>query len=160
MRLYPEDIEKLYGMVTNGTPVRVVNQPFLFGLHDQQLYLQAYTVLEDDPRDWDHAQKKLLSHALAAHIQQALQAAGSQVDWQGVAAITHAPRGIPVPVSGAGSSIDAVLAAAPKVENRIPAGADWDGSDDTGTDGKSAQQLLLEREPTTAQAPTRRAPGT
>ncbi|MFI4868981.1 MAG: L,D-transpeptidase family protein [Steroidobacterales bacterium] len=160
MRLYPEDIEKLYGMVTNGTPVRVVNQPFLFGLHDQQLYLQAYTVLEDDPRDWDHAQKKLLSHALAAHIQKALQAAGRQVDWQSVAAITHAPRGIPVPVTGAGSTIDAVLAAAPKVENRIPAGADWDGSDDTGTDAKSAQQLLLEREPTTAQAPSPRAPGT
>ena len=43
VRLYPEDIEKLYAMVPNGTPVRVVNQPFLFGWHDQQLYLQAYT---------------------------------------------------------------------------------------------------------------------
>ena len=52
-------------MVPNGTPVRVVNQPFVFGFHDQQLYLQAYTVLEDDPRDWNHAQKKLLSHATA-----------------------------------------------------------------------------------------------
>lgn len=160
IRLYPEDIEKIYAMVTNGTPVRVVNQPFLFGSHDQQLYLQAYSVLEDDPRDWDHAQKKLLSHALAAHIQKTLQAAGSQMDWQSVAAITHAPRGIPVPVTGEHSSIEAVLAAAPKVENRIPTGADWDGIDDTGTDGKSAKQLLLEREPTTAQAPSARAPGT
>jgi len=160
IRLYPEDIEKIYAMVTNGTPVRVVNQPFLFGSHDQQLYLQAYSVLEDDPRDWDHAQKKLLSHALAAHIQKTLQAAGSQMDWQSVAAITHAPRGIPVPVTGEDSSIEAVLAAAPKVENRIPTGADWDGIDDTGTDGKSAKQLLLEREPTTAQAPSARAPGT
>jgi L,D-transpeptidase ErfK/SrfK len=160
IRLYPEDIEKLYGMVTNGTAVRVVNQPFLFGLHDQRLYLQAYSVLEDDPRDWDHAQKKLLSHALAAHLQKTLQAAGSQIDWQSVAVITHAPRGIPVPVTGADNSIDAVLAAAPKVENRIPAGADWDGTDDTGTNGRSAKQLLLEREPTTAQAPSARAPGT
>lgn len=160
IRLYPEDIEKIYAMVTNGTPVRVVNQPFLFGSHDQQLYLQAYSVLEDDPRDWDHAQKKLLSHALVAHIQKTLQAAGSQMDWQSVAAITHAPRGIPVPVTGEDSRIEAVLAAAPKVENRIPTGANWDGIDDTGTDGKSAKQLLLEREPTTAQAPSARAPGT
>jgi L,D-transpeptidase ErfK/SrfK len=160
IRLYPEDIEKIYAMVTNGTHVRVVNQPFLFGLHEQQLYLQAYSVLEDDPRDWDHAQKKLLSHALAAHIQHTLQQSGSQMDWQSVAAITHTPRGIPVPVTGAGNSIDAVLSAAPTVENRIPTGADWDGSDDTGTDGQSAKQLLLERQPTTAQAPAPRSPGT
>jgi hypothetical protein len=65
-----------------------------------------------------------------------------------------------------------VLAAAPKVENRVPDGADWDGTDDTGTDAESARQLLLEREPgttpgtmptaapTTAQAPAPRAPGT
>jgi L,D-transpeptidase ErfK/SrfK len=161
IRLYPEDIEKIYQMVTNGTHVRVVNQPFLFGSHDQQLYLQAYSVLEDDPRDWDHAQKKLLSHALAAHIQKTLQASGSQMDWQSVAAITHAPRGIPVPVTGADNNIEAVLAAAPKVQNRIPDGADWDGNDDTGTDGNSAKPLLLERDPTTtAQAPAPRTPGT
>jgi hypothetical protein len=117
-------------------------------------------VLEDDPRDWDHAQKKLLTHALSQRLQKTLQATGSQINWQSVAAITHAPRGIPVPVTGADDAIDAVLAAAPKVENRIPEGADWDGSDDTGSDAASARQLLLEREPTTAQAPSARAPGT
>ncbi|HEX2789591.1 MAG TPA: L,D-transpeptidase family protein [Steroidobacteraceae bacterium] len=160
IRLYPEDIERIYAMVTNGTAVRVVNQPFLFGSHDQQLYLQAYSVLQDDPRDWDHAQKKLLTHALSVRLQKTLQVTGSQIDWQSVAAITHAPRGIPVPVTGAADGIDAVLAAAPRVENRIPEGADWDGSDDTGSDAASAKQLLLEREPTTAQAPSARAPGT
>jgi L,D-transpeptidase ErfK/SrfK len=160
IRLYPEDIEKIYALVTNGTPVRVVNQPFLFGLHDQRLYLQAYSVLEDDPRDWEHAQKKLLTHALSVRLQQALKESGNQIDWQSVGAITHAPRGIPVPVTGADATIDSVLAAAPKVENRIPEGANWDGSDDTGSDAQSAKQLLLEREPTTAQAPAARAPGT
>ena len=160
IRLYPEDIEKIFQMVANGTHVRVVNQPFLFGAHQQQLYLQAYSVLEDDARDWDHAQKKLLSHALAVHIQKTLQASGTQMDWHSVAAITRSPRGIPIPVTGADNTIEAVLAAAPKVENRIPAGADWDGTDDTGTDGESARQLLLEREPATAQAPALRAPGT
>jgi L,D-transpeptidase ErfK/SrfK len=160
VRLYPEDIERIYAMVTNGTPVRVVNQPFLFGLHDQQLYLQAYSVLEDDARNWEHAQKKLLTHALSVRLQKALKDSGSQIDWQSVAAITHAPRGIPVPVTGADSNLESVLAAAPKVENRIPEGADWDGTDDTGNDAQSAKQLLLEREPTAAQAPSARAPGT
>jgi len=168
VRLYPEDIDKVFQMVPNGTHVRVVNQPFLFGLHDHELYLQAYGVLEDDARDWNHAQKKLLTHALPPNIQKLLQNSGEQMDWQSVAVITHAPRGLPIPLSGTGNSVDAVLAAAPKVENRIPEGADWDGIDHTGTDAESAKQLLLERDPgtvqpaipTTAQAPAPRAPGT
>jgi L,D-transpeptidase ErfK/SrfK len=96
MRLYPEDIEKLFYMVPDGMTVRVVNQPFLFGWQDKQLYLQSYTVLEDDSRDWDHAQQKLLSRSLAAHIQKSLKESGdTQIDWSSVAAITHEPRGIP-----------------------------------------------------------------
>ncbi len=35
-----------------------------------------------------------------------------------------------------------MVAAAPKVQNRIPEGSNWDGKDDTGSDGSSAQQLL------------------
>jgi L,D-transpeptidase ErfK/SrfK len=159
VRLYPEDIEKIFQLVPNGTQVRVVNQPFLFGWHAAQLYLQPYTVLEDDKRDWTNAQKKLLSHSLPAHVQDALRAAGTEIDWQSVAAVTHAPRGIPVPVSGEGGSVDLVLAKAPQVQNRIPDGSNWDGNDDIGTDGKSAQQLLSEREPATAPVPTTHAPG-
>jgi L,D-transpeptidase ErfK/SrfK len=159
IRLYPEDIEKLYGMVPDGTPVRVVNQPFVFGWYEGQLYLQAYTVLEDDARDWSKAQKKLLSRALATNIQNILQSQGSAIDWQSVAAITHAPRGIPVPVSGDASDVESVLAAAPTVQNRIPDGANWNGIDDTGTDGKSAEQLLSEREPAAVTpAPASHAP--
>jgi len=159
VRLYPEDIQKIFEMVPNGTQVRVVNQPFLFGWHDGQLYVQAYTVLEDDPRDWKNAQNKLLSHSLAARVQSTLRAAGTTIDWQSVASVTHSPRGIPVPVSGDGGSVELVLAAAPAVQDRIPDGSNWDGSDDTGTDGKSAQQLLSEREPSTVPVPTSHAPG-
>ncbi len=61
IRLYPEDIEQFFNMVPIGTQVRVVNQPFLFGWRDGQLYLQPYDVLEDDTRDWNKAQKKLLT---------------------------------------------------------------------------------------------------
>lgn len=158
MRLYPEDIEKLYYMAPDGMPVRVVNQPFVFGFHDQQLYLQAYTVLEDDTRDWNHAQQKLLSHGLATHIQKSLKDSGTQIDWDSVSAITHSPRGIPVPVSGEGGTVDAVVAGAPTVENRVPDGADWDGRDATEDNGNSAKPLLLEREPATAQAPAAQLP--
>ncbi len=153
IRLYPEDIEKLFPMVPNGARVRVVNQPFLFGWHDGRLYLQAYTVLEDDKRDWRSAQQRLLEHTLSARQQGQLRAAGGRVDWQRVAEVTRDPRGVPVPVSGAAESLGQIVAAAPRVQNRIPEGSNWDGSDDTGTDGKSAQQLLSERDPSSVVAP-------
>jgi L,D-transpeptidase ErfK/SrfK len=148
MRMYPEDIEKLFFMVPDGLQVRVVNQPFLFGWHDGQVYLQAYTVLEDDPRDWQHAQQKLLSKGLAAHTQKLIRDGSTRIDWESVLVVTHDPRGVPVPVTGADNSIEAILATAPTVENRIPDGADWDGTDDTQENGNSARPLLLERDTT------------
>jgi L,D-transpeptidase ErfK/SrfK len=147
VRLYPEDIEKLFAMVPDGTQVRVVNQPFLFGVHEHQLYLQGYTVLEDDARDWKHAQHTLLTRTLGTRGQSVLHSDGPAIDWQSVAAVVSAPRGVPVPVLGAGGSVDDELTAAPLVQNRIPEGANWDGTDDTGTDGNSAKPLLSERDP-------------
>ncbi len=160
VRLYPEDIEKLFEMVPDGTPVRVVNQPFLFGWHDGQLYLQGYTVLEDDKRDWKNGQHRLLAHLIAPRTQAKVRASTLAIDWQGVAQVTATPRGIPVPVLGQGGSVDAELAAAPQVQNRIPDGANWDGTDDTGTDGLSAKPLLSEREPKTARSLAPAAPRT
>ena len=154
VRLYPEDIEKLYTLVPVGTPVRVVNQPFLFGWHDHQLYLQAYNVLDDDKRDWQHAQKKLLTRMLSQSTRATLQSEALTIDWGRVMGLTAAPRGVPVPVTMAaasehpaadtatadarqtspavadaagGTGLDAVLAAALVVQNRIPDGANWQG---------------------------------
>ena len=159
IRLYPEDIEKLYEMVPNGTQVRVVNQPFLFGWHDDRLYFQPYTVLEDDVRDWQSAQKKMLPRAMPVAVRKLLQTQDVAVDWKSVTDATTAPRGLPVPISGEGGSVEQVLAAATVVQNRIPEGSNWNGSDDTGTDGRSAQKLLSEREPSSAPAPASHAPG-
>lgn len=156
VRLYPEDIEKLFQMVPVGTPVRVVNQPFLFGWRDHQLYLQAYPVLQDDRRDWRHAQKRLLTQLLSPRLRRDLMTSGDEIDWQAIAQLAASPRGIPVPVTGtqADAGVDAVLAAAPKVQNAIPVGADWDGSDDpsavAGPAAKTPQQVLTDLEPGSA----------
>ncbi|HLK70479.1 MAG TPA: L,D-transpeptidase family protein [Steroidobacteraceae bacterium] len=149
VRLYPEDIEKLYQMVSIGTPVRVVNQPYLLGWHDRELYLQVYPPLQDDHRDWKRAQQRLLTAMLTPRLRHDLAAQGTKINWQSVTAIASAPRDIPVPVTGeaAGTGIDAVLAAAPTVQNRIPLGADWDGSDDVSASAKSPQQVLSDLEP-------------
>ncbi len=49
IRLYPENIELLYSLVEIGEPVLIINEPYLAGIKDGQLYLEAHQSLEDDP---------------------------------------------------------------------------------------------------------------
>ena len=146
IRLYPEDIQKFYEAIPIGTQVRVVNQPFLFGWHDGRLYLQAYTVFEDDSRNWSKAQQALLRKSLAPRLEKLLKAAATQIDWEAVTRVANAPRGLAVPVSVTAGTVDSVLANAPLVQNRIPPGANWDGADEVDADSQSFQQLQSERE--------------
>jgi L,D-transpeptidase ErfK/SrfK len=147
IRLYPEDIAQLYDMVPLGTPVRVVNQPFLFGWHEGQLYVQPYDVLEDDQRNWKKAPRKLMSTSLSASLQKQLKAHNEQVNWDVVAELSHEPRGLPVPISVANGSVDQVLASALKVQNRVPDGSTWDGKTDLPMDEGTFRQMMSEVEP-------------
>jgi L,D-transpeptidase ErfK/SrfK len=163
IRLYPEDIAQLYGMVPIGTQVRVVNQPFVFGWHGGQLYMQAFDVLEDDSRDWKKAPRKLLSKSFAVTLQKQLKTRDEQVNWDLVQTLTRAPRGVPVPISLADGSVDQVLAAAMKVQNRVPDGSTWDGKSDLPMDEATFQQMISEIEPGgnggASAAPASPAPG-
>jgi L,D-transpeptidase ErfK/SrfK len=130
IRLYPEDVEKLFAMVGPGTKVTVVNQPFVFGWHQDQLYLQAYGVMEDDKRDWASAQPKLLSKTMTRRIQAELKTRDETVDWERVAEITRDPRGLALSVTQKDQDVATVIRAAPRVQNRVPEGGNWDGADD------------------------------
>lgn len=147
IRLYPEDIAVLFDTVPVGTSVRVVNQPFLFGWHEGQLHLQAYDVLEDDARDWKRAQKKLLTKSLAERIQKELRQRQESVDWEAISKLSHEPRGIPVPVSQPGVTIDTIVASAPRVQNTVPVGANWDGKSDLPVDEQTFREMLSDTEP-------------
>ena len=48
VRLYPENIEVLYGYVDVGEKVTIINEPYQFGHRDGQLYFEAHAPLEDD----------------------------------------------------------------------------------------------------------------
>ncbi|MBV8783402.1 MAG: L,D-transpeptidase family protein [Gammaproteobacteria bacterium] len=144
IRLYPEDIAQFFDMVPIGTQVRVVNQPVLFGWRDGRLYLQPYDVLEDDARDWKKAQKKLLTTSLASRLQQH----HAQVDWDRVSALTRDPLGLVVPLDSEGGA-EAVIAAAPRVQNVLAQGSSWDGRSDLPMDEASFKQMLSEIEPGT-----------
>jgi L,D-transpeptidase ErfK/SrfK len=150
IRLYPEDIAKFYEAIPIGTQVRVVNQPFLFGWHEGKLYLQAYTVFEDDKRDWRKSEKTLLSRSLSPRLAKLLKEAGTEIDWDAVAGVTKAPRGLAVPVSVKAGTVEEVLAGAALVQNRIPDGSNWDGADEPDSGAQSFQQVQSEREPQAA----------
>ncbi len=48
VRLYPENIELLYSLVEIGEPVSIVNEPYLLGRLNGELYLEGHSPLEDD----------------------------------------------------------------------------------------------------------------
>ncbi|KAB2923999.1 MAG: L,D-transpeptidase family protein, partial [Candidatus Contendobacter sp.] len=48
VRMYPEDIERLFGMVPVGTPVRLVDQPVKVGRLNGQLMVESHAPLEED----------------------------------------------------------------------------------------------------------------
>jgi L,D-transpeptidase ErfK/SrfK len=130
VRMYPEDIALLFEAVPIGTKVTVVNQPLLYGWSGGQLYLQALPALEDDKRDHRAGDEALLAAAL------------SERGGEGVAGVERAliegliadPRGIAVPVSHADLTLEGYLAHAPRVENRLPLQATWDGVDEPSTE--------------------------
>jgi L,D-transpeptidase ErfK/SrfK len=142
MRLYPEDIAVFFDLIPIGTKVTVVNQPYLIGRRDGILYLQAYTVMEDDSRDWSKNRKRLLAHLLNPKLQKKISDHDKEIDWQRVGDLAHTPRAIPVPITGDQGGIEEVVSNSLLVENTLPAGSNWDGKTGLLVDEKTFQELL------------------
>jgi L,D-transpeptidase ErfK/SrfK len=142
VHLFPEDIAQIYKLVPNGTEVRVVNQPYVFGWDDGRLYLQSAGPLEDDKRPWKKEARRLLAVTLSREQRRDLKRRREKIDWRRVAQLVDAPLGVPVPVSGldrsvgpgadptGGGDLEQVLAHARLVQNILPAGSTWDGKTD------------------------------
>lgn len=133
IRLYPEDIARIYDLVPDGTKVTVVNQPYLLGWHGDRLLLQAYEPLVDDQRDWSDVPKTLRQNTkkpVVPRWKKVAEQAGA-IDWERIRAAAAEPRGIAIPV-GPGPSPDlaATIAQAPRVRNAIPEGSNWNGVED------------------------------
>jgi L,D-transpeptidase ErfK/SrfK len=93
MRLYPEDIETLYGMVPIGTTVTIVNQPYKWGWRDGELLIEVHPPLQEDAR----AAPSLTD--LTRLIVEATRANPVAVDWIGAERIWREARGVPTAVS-------------------------------------------------------------
>ena len=142
IRLYPEDIAVFFDMIPIGTKVTVVNQPYVFGWRDGTLYLQAYTVMEDDSRDWNKNRQRLLGRLLNPKLQKKISDHDNEIDWQRVGDLAHTPRAVPVPITGDLGGIDDVLGKSLLVENTLPTGSNWDGKSGLLVDEKTFKELV------------------
>ena len=136
VRLYPEDIAQLFHDIPVGTKVTVVNQPQVYGFRDDTLYMQSFPALEDYPQKTAKkaAGKNRSKGKSATHFktptQYALEVRGDKpiaIDPTLVADLIAASNGIAVPISRPETTLAQVIAAAPRVENRLPRNATWDG---------------------------------
>jgi hypothetical protein len=60
-----------------------------------------------------------------------------------VAEITSDPRGLAVSVSAVDQNVAALVKSAPRVENRIPDGANWDGADDPALQTETDVKVMV-----------------
>lgn len=153
IRLYPEDVEPIFDMVQVGDKVTVVNQPYLFGMEDGELYLQTLDVLEDDPRDFRKKQRAQIDKAMPKSVLARLKARKQAIDYALIAQHAHDPYGVPVSISRVDATVEAVVAAAPRVRNAVPLGATWDGVSNNQVDEATFNTMLMDEKPDPAPAP-------
>ena len=60
IRMYPEDIERLFPVIPVGTPVYIVNQPLKVGWLNNILYIEIYPVLEGEQPSHNELLQKAL----------------------------------------------------------------------------------------------------
>ena len=90
IRLYPEDIKRLFKNIPVKTPVNIVNQPYLVGQRDGIVYIEAHTPFEESgTAELEKAYAKL------RHIE---KMSGHALDWKKVKEVAAEARGIPVPI--------------------------------------------------------------
>jgi L,D-transpeptidase ErfK/SrfK len=90
IRLYPEDVKKLYENTPVKTPVIIVIQPYLLGLSNGVVYLEVHASAEDtDTVEFDRVYKKL------RNIE---KESGRTLDWSKVKKVLAEVRGVPVPI--------------------------------------------------------------
>ena len=61
IRLYPEDIPKLYAMVPNGTRVTVIRQPVKVGVKDKRVYIEVHKYENQEEFNYFNEAVKMLT---------------------------------------------------------------------------------------------------
>lgn len=112
VRLYPENIELLYELVDIGEEVMIVNEPYLLGWRDGEMYFESHAPLEDDAIDPAERLEILLQDQ-----ESRADALLRQSDKDHMRALASVANGVPVRVGL--HDMDEVLARAVLVHNTV-----------------------------------------
>ncbi len=105
IQLFPEDIEPLFKKVAVGTPVRIVDQPYLAAWDGGVLHLEVHAPL---------AGTRVAPDALHRVLAKAAGKAGSErIDLAKAESIAESAHGFPVPVETGQPGIEDLIAALP-----------------------------------------------
>jgi L,D-transpeptidase ErfK/SrfK len=90
IRLYPEDIKRLFENTPVKTPVSIVNQPYLVGQREGIVYIEVHSPFEESgTAELEKAYAKL---------RKIEKKSGRALDWKKVKEVVAEARGIPVPI--------------------------------------------------------------
>jgi len=125
--LYPEDAAELFPILPVGTPVRIINDPYVVGRREGRLYMAAFEPISDYPSTISP-----LSSAVAAVVKLLSDkpdgARRTEVDWDRVTFIAQAQSPVPAVISPGGPTLDMIIAAInPEPYRFHPYGMDANG---------------------------------
>ena len=103
-RMLNHNVLQLASMVPVGTAVRIINEPYKFGISGDKVYLEAHAPLEDD-----ESAKSSVVDKHAALVDELLKRndllGQRRLDWEVVREVVAAEDGLPVEISGADSGL-------------------------------------------------------
>lgn len=94
MRLYPEDIERLFPLVPVGTPIHLVNQPIKLGWFADTLYMEVHP-----PLDEDFVDESALERMAIELVREELALRPTDVDIEAVRTAVAEQTGLPVAIT-------------------------------------------------------------
>lgn len=96
VRMYPEDIERLFPQIPVGTPVTFVNQPIKLGWLNDELYIEVHPPLEE--RGHTYSYEDMLTQALAL-IERKTQGMRLRIQGSALRKALEEQTGVPVKIA-------------------------------------------------------------
>ncbi len=112
IRMFPEDIQFLFGQVSVDTPVRIINEPVKVGWHGDELLMEVHRTLDVAPIETDSGEitnqvvpreslvqpERNILTALTEQFVAATITRAGELDWERAEELLEHADGIPVPV--------------------------------------------------------------
>jgi L,D-transpeptidase ErfK/SrfK len=155
LHLYPEDAVALFGMIQTGTPVRVIDEPVMVGMLNNQLYVTQY----EEVKEYGTTQNRMTraTLALTPYLMGSIQPKADpashvpappefEVDWNRVAQALKNFQVLPISISPKGETpqelVDALI---PEYYQEEPFGAEANNAKPPERKPPVAAQVAEER---------------